>query len=68
MKQTFFAEIKQVKATKTASSDIEIWLTVATDDATILDLGKLPANTAVRDTIEAAPDENPIPSFIYEQT
>jgi hypothetical protein len=65
MRQEFLAEIKQVKATKTASSDIEIRLTVATDDNQVLDLGKLPAKTAVRVTIDEVP-QKAIPSFDYE--
>lgn len=65
MKQEFLAEIKQVKATKTASSDIEIRLTVATDEGKVLDLGKLPAKTLIKVTIEDVPGRNPVPSYSY---
>ena len=65
MKQTFLAEIKKVQARKTASSDIEIQLTVATDETAVMDLGKLPSDTAVKVTIEPVGHE-PAPTFVYE--
>jgi hypothetical protein len=52
MKQTFLAEIKKVEAKKLASLDMEIRLTVATDETKVLDLGKIPSDQAVKVTVE----------------
>ncbi len=53
MKQTFLAEIKRVEAKKLASLDMEIRLTVATDETTVLDLGKIPSDQVVQVTVDS---------------
>lgn len=65
MKQTFYAEIKKVEARKTASNDVEIRFTVATDQVEVMDLGKLPANTIVEVTVKAVPRKEQPPSYHY---
>ncbi len=52
MKQMFLAEIKKVQARKLVSNDIEVSLTVATDDTKALDLGKIPSDQIVKVTVE----------------
>lgn len=52
MKQMFLAEIKKVQARKLISNDIEVSLTVATDDTSVLDLGKIPSDQIVKVTVE----------------
>jgi hypothetical protein len=41
------AEIKKVSSKKLASLDIEYQIVLSTNDSSILDLGKLPADTMV---------------------
>lgn len=51
---TFLAEIKQVNSCKSPSLDIIYKLVLESDDPTVIDLGKLPADTLVRVTLEKA--------------
>lgn len=57
MKRKFYAEIKKVEARKMASLDIEVRLTVATDNATVMDLGKLSGDQLVMVSVETVDDE-----------
>lgn len=50
----FVAEIKKTSQRKTASLDNVYQIVLETDNAEILDLGKLPADTLVKVTVEVA--------------
>lgn len=50
----FLAEIKQVQSRKTPSLDLIYKIVLESDDPTLIDLGKLPADTMVKVTIEIA--------------
>ena len=41
----FFAELREVKSKKLITGDIEYKITLTTDNAQVLDLGKIPADT-----------------------
>ncbi len=45
MEYITLAELKEVKALKTLSNDIEIRLVLLSHDTKLLDLGKMPADT-----------------------
>ena len=48
----FIAEIKEVRAKKLQSLDMEIGIRLVTDDINVLDLGKIPSDRAVQVTIK----------------
>ena len=50
----FLAEIKKVSSRKSASLDVVYQLVLETDDQTIMDLGKLPADALLKITVELA--------------
>jgi len=53
MKKTFLAEIKKVEAKKLASLDMEIRLTLVTDETNVLDLGKVPSDQVVQVIVDS---------------
>lgn len=52
----FFAEVREVKSKKLITNDIEYTVKLNTDSEFALDLGKLPADTLLKVTIEPSND------------
>ena len=56
MKHIFLAELRKVEAKKLVTNDVEVIVTLNTNDTDVLELGKIPPDTILRVYVQDARD------------